>query len=81
MARISYGKADDCGNHEETSASAKRRISELTGFKPSAITLLEGSLAPFNDAYYYYKSMVFSVNGKGFWTDFEDWDRDCQYDN
>lgn len=30
MARISYGKADDCGNHEETSASAKRRIGELS---------------------------------------------------
>lgn len=60
---------------EETVAAVSRRISKITGFKESEIVPLEGSLE--NGIYV---SVEFAVHGKGFWTDFKDWDRAKAFD-
>lgn len=61
---------------EETLASLIRRISAVTGFKQVAIVPLEGTLGLDGK----YESCEFAVYGKGFWTDFKDWDRAEAYD-
>lgn len=63
---------DVCG--EETSASIKRHISALFGFKYRSIVLLEASYDCFmfaDTVYHYCVSVAFSVNGIGYETDFE----------
>lgn len=61
---------------EESIASLVRRISEVTGFKRSEIVPLEGSIALDGK----YEACEFAVHGKGFWTDFKDWDRAEAFD-
>ena len=66
-------------NGEETQASVKRRIAEVTGFQYSKIVLLEGSLRKGLRGQIY-TSVCFRVNGKGAWTDFNTWELDPVYD-
>lgn len=64
------------GVFQETEESIKRRISDVTGFDRDYIVLAEtlsnnGVCTTF---------VTFSVMGKGFWTDFKDWDRSEAFD-
>ena len=64
---------DKDGN--ETIASVQRRVAELTGFQYKRIVLMEGNLTGG-----VYDSISFQVNGRGYSTDFEDFDRNPVFD-
>lgn len=71
------------GCMEETHDSLKRRIEAMWGFKASAISLMEADMALFEIGrvqFNVYKSIRFSVNGKGWSTDFKTIARDTAYD-
>lgn len=63
------------GCMEETHVSLKRRIAAMWGFQTSGIELLEASTTWFELG-----GMQFSVNGKGWSTDFKTIARDTAYD-
>ena len=62
-------------NGRETDASIRRRASEITGFK---MALIIPKYAWMQDGVC--SVLGFQVKGLGFWTDFEEWDRDTDYD-
>lgn len=71
------------GCMEETHASLKRRIAAMWGFQASGIELLEASTTWFELGgmqFNVYSSVQFSVNGKGWSTDFKTIARDTAYD-
>ncbi len=72
------------GCMEETHVSLKRRIAAMWGFEYGAIKLMEGSMmARFELGgmqFNIYDSVQFSVNGKGWSTDFKTIARDTAYD-
>lgn len=71
------------GCMEETHDSLKRRITAMWGFQTSSIELLEASTTCFKlggKQFNVYDSVQFSVNGKGWSTDFETIARDAAYD-
>ncbi len=71
------------GCMEETHDSLKRRIAAMWGFQTSGIELLEASTTWFELGgmqYSIYDSVQFSVNGKGWSTDFKRIERDSAYD-
>lgn len=63
------------GCMEETHVSLKRRIAAMWGFQTSGIELLEASTTWFELG-----GMQFSVNGRGWSTDFKTIARDTAYD-
>lgn len=67
-------KTIESGIKEETQASVKRRLSDLFGFMPSRIVLLEGGCKCFDGTdgirYYFYTDIAFAVNGIGYKSDF-----------
>lgn len=72
---------NDC--MEETHDSLKRRIAAMWGFQTSGIELLEASTTWFELGgmqFNVYSSVQFSVNGKGWSTDFKTIARDTAYD-
>lgn len=71
------------GCMEETHGSLKRRIEAMWGFQTSGIELLEASTTWFELGgmqFNVYSSVQFSVNGKGWSTDFKTIARDTAYD-
>lgn len=71
------------GCMEETHASLKRRITAMWGFRTSDIKLLEAGTTWFELGgmqFNVYSSVQFSVNGKGWSTDFKRIERDSAYD-
>ena len=72
------------GCMEETHVSLRRRIAQAWGFEYGAIKLMEGSMmARFELGgmqFNIYDSVQFSVNGKGWSTDFKTIARDTAYD-
>lgn len=71
------------GCMEETHVSLKRRIAAMWGFQTSGIELLEASTTWFELGgmqLNVYSSVQFSVNGKGWSTDFKTIARDTAYD-
>lgn len=71
------------GCMEETHDSLKRRIAAMWGFQTSGIELLEASTTWFELGvmqFNVYSSVQFSVNGKGWSTDFKTIARDTAYD-
>lgn len=71
------------GCMEETHVSLKRRIAAMWGFQTSGIELLEASTTWFELGgmqFNVYSSVQFSVNGKGWSTDFKTIARDTAYD-
>lgn len=71
------------GCMEETHGSLKRRIAAMWGFQASGIELLEASTIWFELGgmqFNVYSSVQFSVNGKGWSTDFKTIARDTAYD-
>lgn len=71
------------GCMEETHGSLKRRIAAMWGFQTSGIELLEASATWFELGgmqFNVYSSVQFSVNGKGWSTDFKTIARDTAYD-
>ena len=71
------------GCMEETHGSLKRRITAMWGFQTSGIELLEASTIWFELGgmqFNVYSSVQFSVNGKGWSTDFKTIARDTAYD-
>ena len=71
------------GCMEETHDSLKRRIAAMWGFQASGIELLEAGTTWFELGgmqYRIYDSVQFSVNGKGWSTDFKRIERDSAYD-
>lgn len=71
------------GCMEETHVSIKRRIAAMWGFQTSGIELLEASTTWFELGgmqFNVYSSVQFSVNGKGWSTDFKTIARDTAYD-
>lgn len=71
------------GCMEETHVSLKRRIGAMWGFQTSGIELLEASTTWFElggTQFNVYSSVQFSVNGKGWSTDFKRIARDTAYD-
>lgn len=71
------------GCMEETHSSLKRRITAVWGFQTSSIELLEASTTWFELGgmqFNVYSSVQFSVNGKGWSTDFKTIARDTAYD-
>lgn len=71
------------GCMEETHDSLKRRIEAMWGFQTSGIELLEASTTWFELGgmqFNVYSSVQFSVNGKGWSTDFKTIARDTAYD-
>lgn len=71
------------GRMEETHVSLKRRIAAMWGFQTSGIELLEASTTWFELGgmqFNVYSSVQFSVNGKGWSTDFKTIARDTAYD-
>lgn len=83
-AALGFQMAEN-GCMEETHDSVKRRITGMWGFQTSAITLLEGSMSLHFEVggvqYNLYDSIQFSVNGKGWSTDFRNIERDSAYDD
>lgn len=63
------------GAAREGVAGAKRRASQATGFKEALIVPVEAETRRGR-----YERMWFTVKGRGFWTDFEDWGRAEEYD-
>lgn len=81
MSKVALKKDKESGMLTETHPSLKRRISEVTGFKYSEIVLMESSEKWMEGMKAYVTTYVcFQVKGKGFWTNFFDWDRDDAYD-
>lgn len=71
------------GCMEETHVSLKRRIAAMWGFQTSGIELLEVGTTWFELGgmqFNVYNSVQFSVNGKGWSTDFKTIARDTAYD-
>lgn len=71
------------GCMEETHDSLKRRITAMWSFQTSGIELLEASTTWFEIGgmqFNVYSSVQFSVNGKGWSTDFKTIARDTAYD-
>ena len=71
------------GCMEETHSSLKHRIAAVWGFQTSSIELLEASTTWFELGgmqFNVYDSVQFSVNGKGWSTDFKRIERDSAYD-
>lgn len=71
------------GCMEETHCSLKHRITAMWGFQTSSIELLEASTTWFELGgmqFNVYSSVQFSVNGKGWSTDFKTIVRDTAYD-
>lgn len=76
-------KLAENGCMEETHASLKHRITAMWGFQTSGIELLEASTTWFELGgmqFNVYSSVQFSVNGKGWSTDFKTIVRDTAYD-
>lgn len=76
-------KPAENGCMEETHDSLKRRIAAMWGFQASGIELLEASTTWFELGgmqFNVYDSVQFSVNGKGWSTDFKTIARDTAYD-
>lgn len=70
------------GCMEETHSSLKHRIAAVWGFQTSSIELLEASTTWFELGgmqFNVYDSVQFSVNGKGWSTDFKRIERDSAY--
>lgn len=79
---IAFEQAEN-GCMEETHVSLKRRIAAMWGFQTSGIELLEASTTWFELGgmqFNVYNSVQFSVNGKGWSTDFKTIARDTAYD-
>ena len=79
---IAFEQAEN-GCMEETHDSLKRRIEAMWGFQTSGIELLEASTTWFELGgmqFNVYSSVQFSVNGKGWSTDFKTIARDTAYD-
>lgn len=79
---VNFEKAEN-GCMEETHVSLKRRIAAMWGFQTSGIELLEASTTWFELGgmqFNVYSSVQFSVNGKGWSTDFKTIARDTAYD-
>lgn len=79
---IDFEQAEN-GCMEETHGSLKRRIAAMWGFQTSGIELLEASTIWFELGgmqFNVYSSVQFSVNGKGWSTDFKTIARDTAYD-
>ena len=79
---IDFEQAEN-GCMEETKGSLKRRIAHAWGFQTSGIELLEASTTWFELGgmqFNVYSSVQFSVNGKGWSTDFKTIARDTAYD-
>lgn len=79
---IAFEQAEN-GCMEETHVSLKRRIAAMWGFQTSGIELLEASTTWFELGgmqFNVYSSVQFSVNGKGWSTDFKTIARDTAYD-
>lgn len=79
---VNFEKAEN-GCMEETHVSLKRRIAAMWGFQTSGIELLEASTTWFELGgmqFNVYDSVQFSVNGKGWSTDFKTIARDTAYD-
>ena len=71
------------GCMEETHSSLKHRIAAVWGFQTSSIELLEASTTWFELGGMQFNvcdSVQFSVNGKGWSTDFKRIERDSAYD-
>ena len=82
--RISYQKKNSAGTRYETTPSLKRRIKHVSGYKCKDVIPLEGNLASFtadNIEYVYTESVYFSVDGFGYFTDFETVTRAPEYDS
>lgn len=76
-------KPAENGCMKETHDSLKRRITAMWGFQTSSIELLEASTTWFEIGgmqFNGYSSVQFSVNGKGWSTDFKTIARDTAYD-
>ena len=76
-------KPAENGCMEETHDSLKRRIAAMWGFQTSGIELLEASTTWFELGgmqFNVYNSVQFSVNGKGWSTDFKTIARYTAYD-
>lgn len=73
------------GCMEEAHFSLRRRIAQVWGFDYAVIKLLEGSTMTLFELggtqYSIYDSVQFSVNGKGWSTDFKTIARDSAYDD
>lgn len=83
-SRISYQKKNSAGTRYETTPSLKRRIKHVSGYKCKDVIPLEGNLASFTAdgiEYVYTKSVYFSVDGFGYFTDFETVNRAPEYDS
>lgn len=80
---IDFEQAEN-GCMEETKGSLKRRIARTWGFEFEAIVLMEGSMMTCFEMggvqFNVYDSVQFSVNGKGWSTDFKTIARDTAYD-
>lgn len=80
---ITFEQAEN-GCMEETRISMRRRIAQVWGFDYAVIKLLEGSTMTLFELggmqYRIYDSVQFSVNGKGWSTDFKRIERDSAYD-
>ena len=79
---IDFEQAEN-GCMEETKGSLKRRIARTWGFEFGGIELLEASTTWFELGgmqFNVYSSVQFSVNGKGWSTDFKTIARDTAYD-
>lgn len=80
---IAFEQAEN-GCLEETHVSLRRRIAQAWGFQYGDIKLMEGSMmARFELGgmqFNVYDSVQFSVNGKGWSTDFKRIERDSAYD-
>lgn len=80
---IDFEQAEN-GCMEETKGSLKRRIARTWGFEFEGIKLMEGSMMTCFEMggvqFNVYSSVQFSVNGKGWSTDFKTIARDTAYD-
>lgn len=80
---VNFEKAEN-GCMEETKGSLKRRIAHAWGFEFEAIKLMEADMMTCFEMggvqFNVYSSVQFSVNGKGWSTDFKTIARDTAYD-
>lgn len=80
---IDFEQAEN-GCMEETKGSLKRRIAHVWGFEFEAIKLMEADMMTCFEMggvqFNVYSSVQFSVNGKGWSTDFKTIARDTAYD-
>lgn len=81
---FTFAPNDDLdGAMSETSESVANRISNLFGFAPWAVSMVEGDLDSVEVAgtrYYVHTSVRFTANGIGWSTDFENLVRDPALD-